>query len=167
MLLNRFHPSRLIAVFALMIGLAGCQTPPPPKSGLTDEQIAVLKHEGFVLNEDGWELGLSSKVLFGNNMDTINETSKGEITRLGRTLLGVDIDKLRLEGHTDSYGEADYNRQLSVRRARSVAQVLIDAGLREDNLDVRGLGMDKPVADNKTSSGRLENRRVSIIVPVQ
>jgi outer membrane protein OmpA-like peptidoglycan-associated protein len=165
MLLNRFHPNRLLALLLLAVVLAGCQT--APKSRLTDAQIAVLREQGFQLNDEGWELGLSSKVLFGNDVDTINETSKPDLERVGRALLGVDIDTLRLEGHTDSYGTPDYNRDLSLRRAQSVAQVLIDIGMQAGNLQVLGLGMDKPVADNKTASGRLENRRVSIIVPAQ
>jgi len=167
MWLKRCNPGRALAFVLLCAALAACQSNPPPRSGLTPAQVAVLKEQGFELGDDGWELGLSSKVLFGNNVDTINAASRPDIERVGRALLGVDIDRLRLEGHTDSYGEADYNRQLSMRRARSVAQVLIDAGMREENLQVLGLGMDKPVADNKTAAGRLENRRVSIIVPVQ
>ena len=162
----RIHSSRLLACLLLMLALAGCQTPPPPK-GLTEAQIAVLKQQGFVLSEAGWELGLSSKVLFGNNVDTINEASKPDIQRVGQALLGVGIDQLRLEGHTDSYGTPEYNRQLSLRRAQSVAQVLVETGMSADKLEVQGLGMDRPVADNNTASGRLENRRVSIIVPVQ
>lgn len=166
MLSKRFYLHRLTALLALTVLLvAGCQTTPAP--GLTAAQIAVLKQQGFTLNDDGWELGLSSKLLFGNDEDTVDETSKPAVTRIARALLDVNLDRLRLEGHTDAYGDPDYNRRLSVRRAQSVAQILIDAGFPADNIQVLGLGMDKPVADNMTASGRLENRRVAIIIPVQ
>lgn len=158
----RIKPGQwLVAAFTLSIVLAGCQSLPR----LTEEQVAVLKQEGFQLTDEGWEFGLSSKVLFGNDEDTLNEPSRRELQRLGNTLLGVGITHLRLEGHTDSYGEDDYNLDLSERRARAVARVLVTAGMREEDLVVRGLGETMPVADNDSNDGRQENRRVAIIVP--
>src|SRR6185369_6609540 len=111
--------------------------------------------QGFVLGDDGWELGISSKVLFDNDVDTLNTASAPRIERIGRALLGAGIDKLRLEGHTDSYGDAIYNQELSVRRANSVARVLIGIGMSPENVAVRGLGMTRPVADNSTAAGRM------------
>ncbi|SDJ01803.1 Outer membrane protein OmpA [Pseudomonas delhiensis] len=160
-------PSRLFIGLLLSLLLAGCQTPPAPQKGLSAEQVAVLRQQGFALGEEGWELGLSSKVLFGNNLDNIDPASRGEVERIGRVLLGVGIDRLRLEGHTDSYGDAGYNQQLSVRRAQSVAQVLAGIGMPRENLEVIGRGMQRPVADNSSPAGRMENRRVSIIVPAE
>ncbi|WP_244507219.1 OmpA family protein [Pseudomonas panipatensis] len=160
----RSNPLWMLVGLMFSLLLAGCQTAAPQK-GLSAAQIQVLKQNGFHLNDEGWELGLSGKVLFGNNADSINAGSRGDIERIGRELLASGIDKLRLEGHTDSYGDADYNRQLSLRRAQAVAQVLRGVGLREENLQVIGRGMEQPVADNKTAAGRQENRRVSIIVP--
>lgn len=158
-------PNRLLTLVLLAVALVACQT--QPSSGLTAEQIAVLKREGFRLTDDGWEFGLSSKVLFGNNKDEIFPESRATIERLGRTLHEVGLDQLRLEGHTDPYGDPEYNRQLSVRRAQAVADVLVGVGMRAEHLEVRGLGMSKPVADNSTAAGRMENRRVAIIVPVE
>ncbi|WP_275630148.1 OmpA family protein [Pseudomonas sp. 273] len=167
MIAKPLKPSRLFIGLLLSLLLAGCQTPPAPQKGLSAEQVAVLRQQGFALGEEGWELGLSSKVLFGNNLDNIDPPSRGEVERIGRVLLGVGIDKLRLEGHTDSYGDAGYNQQLSVRRAQSVAQVLAGIGMPRENLEVIGRGMQRPVADNSSPAGRMENRRVSIIVPAE
>jgi outer membrane protein OmpA-like peptidoglycan-associated protein len=167
--------SRAVGVL-LVAALAGCQTPPPQEDsppvaavpkGLNPAQVAVLKQQGFQLREAGWEFDLSNKVLFGNDSATLNANSRGGIERIGRALLGVEIDRLRLEGHTDSVGRPDYNQRLSMGRAQAVAQVLIGIGMPQGNLNVRGLGMTKPVADNKTEAGRQENRRVVIIVPVE
>ncbi|MNT91220.1 putative lipoprotein YiaD precursor [compost metagenome] len=57
-----------------------------------------------------------------------------------------------------------YNQQLSERRAQSVARTLISIGMTAQNIQTRGLGSTQPVADNRSSAGRTENRRVSIVV---
>jgi outer membrane protein OmpA-like peptidoglycan-associated protein len=158
-----FRPGLFVALVLLILTLYGCQAP-SPKAGLQPGQIAVLQQQGFVLGDDGWELGISSKVLFDNDVDTLTTAST---PRIGRALLSAGIDKLRLEGHTDSYGDAVYNQELSVRRANSVARVLIGIGMSPENVAVRGLGMTRPVADNSTAAGRMENRRVAIIVSAE
>nr|WP_232354912.1 OmpA family protein [Pseudomonas aeruginosa] len=155
-----------LALFSLVLGLAGCQTK-PPQTGLSAEQIAVLQEQGFELRDEGWEFGMSSKVLFGNNLDRLNPDSRNTLTKIAHALLAVDIDKVRLEGHTDNYGDEGYNQKLSERRAESVAAVFREAGMPAANIEVRGRGMSKPVADNKTRAGRSENRRVAIIVPAE
>lgn len=68
-----------------------------------------------------------------------------------------------VEGHTDSTGGKDYNYGLSRNRARSVAEYL-KPGIQSDKISFRGLGPDKPMADNSTSEGRQKNRRVEIII---
>lgn len=152
----------------LALLLSGCQSQASaPQKGLTAGQIAVLEQQGFVQGDDGWELGLSSKVLFGNNEDRITEASRVTVARLGNSLLGVDIRRLRLEGHTDSYGTPEYNQRLSLRRAQAVARVLVSTGMRSEDLQVLGRGMEEPVGSNNSAAGRQENRRVSIIVPAE
>jgi len=67
---------------------------------------------------------------------------------------------IEIRGHTDSTGKADYNQILSEKRAESVAEYLIKHGISPERLKTRGYGQTKPVADNKTESGRKQNRRV-------
>lgn len=148
-------------VFALL-GLAGCQTAPP--KGLTPEQIAVLKQQGFELTDEGWAFGLSGKVLFGSDADGLNPASEAIVERIGKALLSVGIQRVRVDGHTDASGKDSYNEQLSLRRAKSVANVLMQVGMKEENIQLRGLGSSEPVASNDTAAGRTENRRVAIVV---
>jgi len=103
-------------------------------------------------------------VLFGSDLDSLNGPSQAIVERIGKALLGVGIEGVRVDGHADASGKATYNQQLSVRRAQSVAQALIGIGMPAQNIRTRGLGSTEPVADNRTSSGRTENRRVSIVV---
>ncbi|AGN80567.1 MULTISPECIES: OmpA family protein [Pseudomonas] len=148
----------LLAVLAL----TGCQSAPP--KGLTPEQIAVLKREGFTPTDEGWAYDLSGKVLFGSDLDGLNGQSQAIVERIGKALLGVGIQGVRVDGHADSSGKAAYNQQLSERRAQSVTRALVGVGMQAQNIQSRGLGSTQPVADNRTSAGRTENRRVSIVV---
>jgi len=135
-------------LFALLLGgLAACQSAP---KGLTEQQIAALKEQGFHLTDEGWTLDISNKVLFANN--------------LGKALIEVGLNRARVDGHTDSNGEAAYNQQLSLKRAQSVAEVLASVGMPAANLDIRGRGEEAPIADNGTAAGRAENRRIAIII---
>ena len=67
--------------------------------------------------------------------------------------------KMEIQGHTDNRGKADYNRDLSQRRADSVRTYFVTKGIAPDRLTAVGYGLDKPIADNKTESGRGQNRR--------
>lgn len=144
--------------------LAGCQT---PHKGLTPAQIAVLKQEGFKQTEEGWELGLSDKVLFDFDAYEVKPEARANLQRLATNLLRVGLDRMRLDGHTDNVGAADYNKQLSLRRAQAVADVVTGAGVPVANVTVRGLGATRPVADNGTAAGRAENRRVAIVIAAE
>ncbi|MFK3820502.1 OmpA family protein [Pseudomonas sp. NPDC089407] len=152
----------LWALLLAMLALAGCQSTPP--KGLTPEQIAVLKREGFTPTDEGWAYDLSGKVLFGSDLDSLNGQSQAIVERIGKALLGVGIRGVRVDGHADSSGKAAYNQQLSERRAQSVTKALVGVGMQAQNIQSRGLGSSQPVADNRTSAGRTENRRVSIVV---
>ncbi len=69
---------------------------------------------------------------------------------------------LEIQGHTDNTGKAATNLTLSQARAETVRQYLIDKGISSDRLTAVGYGPDRPIADNKTSAGRAQNRRVEI-----
>lgn len=159
-MIQRLRFSFFVMLLALLT-LAGCQSTPP--KGLTAEQIAVLKREGFAPTDEGWAFDLSGKVLFGSDLDSLNGASQAIVERIGKALMGVGIQGVRVDGHADASGKAAYNQQLSERRAQSVAKALIDVGMPAQNIRTRGLGSSQPVAD-RTSAGRTENRRVSIVV---
>jgi outer membrane protein OmpA-like peptidoglycan-associated protein len=151
-----------ITLLVALLALGGCQT--VPSKGLTPAQVAVLKQQGFELTDDGWAFGLSGKVLFGSDVETLNQPSTDIVQRIGKALLDVGIERVRIDGHTDASGTETYNQQLSLRRAQSVATVLQGVGMKEDNIQLRGLGSSNPVATNDTAEGRTENRRVAIVV---
>jgi len=157
----------IACTFGATLALTGCASAPEPaREKLTPAQVALLKDEGFKLTDNGWELGLPDKLLFGFDEDIITPDRESALLRLGRALHDAGIEALRIDGHTDDSGSADHNQQLSVRRAEAVARVMASCGFGRDHLQVRGMGKSRPIADNRTAAGRAENRRVAIIVTI-
>jgi outer membrane protein OmpA-like peptidoglycan-associated protein len=70
-------------------------------------------------------------------------------------------------GHTDSVGTAAYNQQLSVKRAETVRQYLIQNGVDKNRITVTGYGFDQPATDDKTPEGRARNRRAEIVIKLE
>jgi outer membrane protein OmpA-like peptidoglycan-associated protein len=72
--------------------------------------------------------------------------------------------KLGVYGHTDNKGSNDVNAPLSQKRAESVRSYLLRKGLKQNQIEAKGYGAEKPVADNSTEAGRSKNRRVEIVL---
>jgi OOP family OmpA-OmpF porin len=70
-----------------------------------------------------------------------------------------------IEGHTCSIGSPAYNMKLSLRRATSVKNYLVERfGIEDARLDAKGYGLTTPIASNTTATGRRQNRRVIVII---
>lgn len=71
--------------------------------------------------------------------------------------------KISITGYTDSKGTREYNRELSLRRAESVEEKLIELGLAPDKImETKGNGDRNPIATNDTEEGRAMNRRIEV-----
>lgn len=106
-------------------------------------------------------------VLFDFDSARLRGDSRDKLDRVADLLKRKYPDReLIVEGHTDSIGGRDYNRRLSVDRARSVAEYL-KRRAGADKLSYRGFGADRPIAGNGTKEERQKNRRVEIIIKLQ
>jgi OOP family OmpA-OmpF porin len=72
----------------------------------------------------------------------------------------IDIE---VQGHTDSLGNSQYNKHLSLRRARAVKAYLVGKGIDSSRISTKGYGSERPVASNKSAKGRALNRRVETL----
>jgi outer membrane protein OmpA-like peptidoglycan-associated protein len=71
---------------------------------------------------------------------------------------------IEVVGHTDDVGDDAYNMDLSEQRAAAVSQYLIEAGVDASKIVAVGAGESLPIATNTTEQGRVENRRVEVLV---
>lgn len=105
-----------------------------------------------------------SDVLFDTNEAQLREGAMRAIDRLVQYLESNPKRELLIEGHTDSRGSDEYNRQLASERAVAVADALVERGIDRRRLRTVGLGEAYPVASNDTAAGMQENRRVEIVI---
>lgn len=103
-------------------------------------------------------------IFFEYNSHTLRAESFPELNRLSGFLKKYSELKVEISGHTDNTGSASYNKELSEKRAQSVADYLFKKGIPHDAISVSGYGAEKPVADNDTEQGRAKNRRVEFKV---
>lgn len=104
---------------------------------------------------------LKVEINFAFDSAEIQPQYTGELRRVAEFLKEHDQVKAVIEGHADSTGEDQYNKNLSQRRANAVREALIrDYGIPANRLSAVGFGEERPVATNATAEGRAENRRV-------
>lgn len=107
---------------------------------------------------------VSHGILFDTGSDVIKAESASVIQSIARGLETNPNLKLRIEGHTDSVGNAAANLDLSKRRAEAVKNVLVSQfKIDAARLTSAGLGATKPIDSNDTPQGRSQNRRVEFV----
>jgi OmpA-OmpF porin, OOP family len=124
-------------------------------------RVSVLTNT--VANLDNYHAVAETSVKFAFNRDNLTPKAKEALDQLAGNIASTKGYIVALEGGCDSAGPADYNYDLSQRRANSVIQYLASKyNVPAHKIYVIGLGKDKPVESNKTSAGRADNRRVDV-----
>jgi OmpA-OmpF porin, OOP family len=104
-------------------------------------------------------------VTFDLNRATLSTQAKSTLDRIANDVNAQRTGfMLELQGFTDSTGSELYNIGLSQRRAEAVQRYLVSKNVPLYRISIVGLGKDNPVADNKTTQGRAQNRRVEVRV---
>lgn len=118
-------------------------SPPPPAPSAANE-----------------ELCMALNIEFDTNQDVIKPEYSTEVEQVAEFMKKNPSAKGTIEGHTDNVGSADYNQNLSQRRAESVVKMLVEKyGISKSRLSAKGYGLTRPIADNKTEEGKKKNRR--------
>lgn len=124
-------------------------------------QIARL---GAQETDRGLELVVASDLLFDFNQDQLKPGAVLQLEPIVEFMRRHPSRSLVVEGHTDNVGDAQYNRELSLRRAEAVRAYFERGGISPERIGVRGMGESFPVASNSSEAGRQHNRRVTLVV---
>jgi outer membrane protein OmpA-like peptidoglycan-associated protein len=126
-----------------------------------------LAHQGCSaeVSIEGGQIRIHERVEFGNARADLLPASSAVLAAVKGVLeVNPKLTQIMVMGHTDGRGANTKNLDLSKRRAASVVGWLVQEGISPDRLSAWGCGEARPVADDKTESGRQQNRRVEFHV---
>lgn len=150
--------------------------PPPPVVNAIHREAKLLsvQQQGAWLEEQMVSLATMETerglvmtlgdMLFAPGRSELNRSANRTVLKLVQFLQLNPRRRVRIEGYTDNLGSAEENLELSRLRAQAVADVLIDLGVDPKRVEVVGHGESFPLAENASSRGRTQNRRVEIVI---
>lgn len=172
----------LAAALLAAVAATGCSSRaakpllPPPASSSVDSGISTAGTGGSGVGS-GSSIGsavptasagydLSARVVyFGYDSADIDTAGQGVIANYGKYLTSSPAAKVRLEGHTDERGSAEYNIALGERRAQTVARELKALGVTDSQLAIVSYGKERPAVPGSDESAYTQNRRVEVTQP--
>ena len=135
-------------------------------ANVSEQQASELQRQLEILQAKPTDRGLVltlGDTLFATGNSQIKSGATANLDRLGDFLNEYPNRTAAIEGFTDSMGSEDSNQMLSERRADSVKRYLVERGVQSQRLTSTGRGESAPVADNETTAGRQQNRRVEVV----
>lgn len=129
-----------------------------------DAQIKKLQDSLNAKQTDRGTLVTFGDVLFDLNKAELKPSGMTNIIQLAQFLRDNPERQVIIEGYTDSTGSDAYNQSLSQARATSVMAALVRQGIDPKRIVAQGYGKQYPVADNSSSAGRAQNRRVEVTI---
>ncbi len=151
----------------------GCPWPDTDGDGVLDKDDNCVSEVGPASNQ-----GCPEKIITEEAKAKLDEFAKAIYFNSGKDSFRVGVSEkldliadimkefkdsdFKVEGHTDSQGSAKLNQTLSENRAKAVMDYLATKGIDASRLSSKGFGEDNPIASNRTSRGRAQNRRVEI-----
>jgi outer membrane protein OmpA-like peptidoglycan-associated protein len=137
------------------------QKPAPAKPVAAAPAPAEPAPVAKAVPESKWIL---NGVQFETSSDKIKSESAAVLDDAAQTLKANEHVVVEIQGHTDNMGDDSFNQDLSQRRAIAVKNYLTQKGIGAQRLEARGYGEKNPIADNNSSSGRAQNRRIEFKV---
>lgn len=135
-----------------------------------DKQEEKLRQQtagtGIEIERQGDQLALTmpSGITFRQGSAEIDPSFFQALNNVAATLVEYPSTAVDIRGHASSEGDRNFNQRLSQQRADAVRNYLANQGVQGVRMSSIGMGIDYPVADNSTEAGRVQNRRVEIIL---
>ncbi|MDR0313469.1 MAG: OmpA family protein [Treponema sp.] len=145
------------------------EAPVMDKERIAEEVLEDLRRLGIPdasvrIDEAGVTINLEN-IQFEPDSNVLMASEKYKLDRLAQILSNYPDRDILVSGHTALAGTWEMRQQLSLERAQSVAEYLIENKVRTpDRIIIQGYGADRPLADNNTEAGRTRNRRVEITI---
>lgn len=149
----------------------------PPYQQVVDKSflLSVISNHPELLTGEALKVSYSNEmtkavssksynIQFETGSAVIKPESYNQLDEILKSAVVAENLKIGVYGHTDNVGNANSNQKLSEERAISVKNYLMSKGLKEQRIEVKGYGSEKPIADNKTADGKAQNRRVQIVL---
>ncbi len=127
----------------------------PNAEATSDSDIIVTKTERYV------KITFRDKMMFPTDSDQLTPTARYKIEKLVSVLRNYPQTVIQVVGHTDNRGSYGYNQLLSKKRARTVADMLVQAGIPNPIYE-KGCSYAKPVVPNTSLQNMARNRRVEV-----
>lgn len=127
------------------------------------QQVRIYKDLYLVPIEVGQSVRLNN-IFFETGKAVLMKESFEELDRVAKFLKENPSIRIEIGGHTDNVGSAQYNLDLSNRRAKAVAEYIMLKGIPASAISSKGYGFSKPVASNATAAGKQLNRRVEFTI---
>ncbi|RJL20091.1 OmpA family protein [Paracoccus siganidrum] len=128
------------------------------QQSITNPNIRIVNHGDYL------QVIMPEGILFATDSAAVSGVAQNDLYAVARNLNQYPNSVVEVVGHTDNTGSAAHNRDLSLRRAQSVAGILTAAGVASNRVATTGRGFDQPIASNATAEGRAQNRRVEILI---
>ena len=125
-------------------------------AGADDEQL------NYYCNLRASELEQSASIVFAPSSAQLRTSANAFIDELAIIAADCPASILDIGGHTDNYGNEIANQRLSLLRADSVRQALVQRGVSLNRILTYGFGDAEPIASNETREGRAQNRRITL-----
>ncbi len=145
----------------LMSGCFICHKTAPQEKIVNNKEIAVqqspVKEENVISRHSISEVA---------NFDFNSKEIRQDMNKMDALMNDIQAHPdaiIWVEGHTDNVGTDEYNKDLSLQRANSVAQELSKKNFPNE-IHIYGAGSASPIASNDTEEGRAQNRRVDIVL---
>ncbi len=130
------------------------------------EADAKRKAELAVCQETITTASKSGVIRFATGSAALTADSSPALDRVAAAAKACPNARLSVEGHTDSSGDADKNKELSNKRAEAVVTYLTKTGIESWRIAGVDVGSAKPIASNETVEGRAENRRIEFVAAI-
>jgi len=129
-----------------------------------NELRAQMRDSGVTVTRKGEDiiLNMPGNITFRTGSADLNAQFFKVLDGVASVARKYDKTIIEIAGHTDNVGGAEFNKQLSQRRANAVAQYLMSRGVAESRIMTVAGGEDHPIASNATEQGRAANRRVEV-----